>query len=132
MNILKLKTGRDSYNKITAGRESMTVEELIEELRKYPQDARVIFSNDNGYTYGFVNNYRISCETDIIDLTSLEEFDVERKIDNTLTDLVCNKELPEDFKFKDIITIFDELCEKASIENEEEKRYAKRYIAQSY
>lgn len=54
MEIVFLHTSRDEYSATRAAKRSMTVVELINELEKMDEDAKVIFSNDNGYTYGYV------------------------------------------------------------------------------
>lgn len=51
-----LKTSRDTYSAMEATKYSMTVREFIEELQtNCKMDDRIIFSNDGGYTYGYVN-----------------------------------------------------------------------------
>lgn len=46
-----LETERTGYAPSQLG-STLTVGELIEELEQYDEDTPVIFSNDNGYTYG--------------------------------------------------------------------------------
>ncbi|MCI8403388.1 MAG: hypothetical protein HFE49_00635 [Clostridia bacterium] len=46
-----LESRRDGYSTEQCGR-TMTVEELIEYLEQFDEDAPVYISNDNGYTYG--------------------------------------------------------------------------------
>ena len=52
--ILKLRASRDTYEASLAAENSLTVGELIELLRNYDSDSKVVFSNDGGYTYGSV------------------------------------------------------------------------------
>ena len=40
-------------------REAITVGELMRLLEDFDEDAKVYISNDNGYTYGSVTEYRI-------------------------------------------------------------------------
>jgi hypothetical protein len=37
----------------------MSVGEFMDMLSNYPSDAKIVFSNDNGYTYGVVGNIAI-------------------------------------------------------------------------
>jgi hypothetical protein len=60
--IITLSTRRSDYSIKDAADESMTVEELIEELRYLPGDCKVVFSNDNGYTYGYIQDRDIDSE----------------------------------------------------------------------
>jgi len=52
--IITLNANRSEYDIRDAADYSMTVGELIEELRNYDEGAKIVFSNDNGYTYGYV------------------------------------------------------------------------------
>ena len=52
--VVKLKTNRDFYDIRESMEYAMTVSELIEILKRCPQDAKVIFDNDNGFTFGEV------------------------------------------------------------------------------
>lgn len=55
MRIVILKTNRTYYDATECANDgTMTVSELINELENYPSDAKVMFSNDNGYTYGYI------------------------------------------------------------------------------
>lgn len=55
-NIVALRTNRDYYDVREAAEYSLTVDELIDILSNYSGDAKVVFSNDNGYTYGVVSD----------------------------------------------------------------------------
>ena len=46
------RTNRYSYNVKEALDASITVGELIERLEELPRDAKIVFSNDGGFTYG--------------------------------------------------------------------------------
>ena len=60
--IITLSTNRSHYNIEGAADESMTVAELIEELRYLPMDCKVVFKNDGGYTYGYIKDRDIDSE----------------------------------------------------------------------
>ena len=55
IRIVTLNTNRSDYDIRDAAACSMTVRELIDELEcNYKDDDKIVFSNDNGYTYGYV------------------------------------------------------------------------------
>ena len=58
-NIVILRTNREFYNADDAASSSITVRDLIEELEHYDKDSKVVFSNDGGFTYGYINESRI-------------------------------------------------------------------------
>ena len=60
--IITLSTNRSHYDIEGAADESMTVAELIEELRYLPGDCKVVFKNDGGYTYGYIKDRDIDSE----------------------------------------------------------------------
>lgn len=60
--IIVLDTNRTYYDIKGAADDSMTVEELIEELRYLPGDCKVVFRNDGGYTYGYLRDRYIDSE----------------------------------------------------------------------
>jgi hypothetical protein len=60
--IVTLATSRDEYDIRRASESSITVRELIDELENYPSNAKVVFSNDRGYTYGYISTYKIDME----------------------------------------------------------------------
>ena len=60
--IITLSTCRSDYNIEDAAKSSMTVDELIDELRHLPGDCKVVFKNDNGYTYGYIQDRDIDSE----------------------------------------------------------------------
>ena len=55
MHAIILHTNRSYYDALEAAEHSITVRELIERLEQEDGDQKVIFSNDNGYTYGTVS-----------------------------------------------------------------------------
>lgn len=50
--IVKLRTNRSEYDIRNSAKCSITVEQLIEILERCPRNAKVVFSNDNDYTFG--------------------------------------------------------------------------------
>lgn len=50
--IVTLEATRTDYSAKEAARHTLTVGELISYLEQYDEEAPVVFSNDNGYTYG--------------------------------------------------------------------------------
>lgn len=55
IRIVTLNANRSEYDIRDAAACSMTVRELIDELEcNYNDDDKIVFSNDNGYTYGYV------------------------------------------------------------------------------
>lgn len=60
--IITIDTRRSDYSIKEAADDSITVDELIEELRNFPGDCKVVFKNDNGYTYGYIQGGDIDSE----------------------------------------------------------------------
>lgn len=54
-----LRTNRTYYNANEAANDSITVRELIEELEHHSLDEKIIFSNDGGHTYGYINEHSV-------------------------------------------------------------------------
>lgn len=54
-NRLCIEGRRNGYSPEQCG-ETMTVRELIEYLEQFDDDTKVYLSNDNGYTYGNIDN----------------------------------------------------------------------------
>ena len=52
--IVKIETRRTAYSAEDAAERTLTVKDLKEMLDGYDDDSPVVFSNDNGYTYGEV------------------------------------------------------------------------------
>lgn len=50
--IVTLEATRTDHSARAAARRTMTVGELISYLEQYDENSPVVFSNDNGYTYG--------------------------------------------------------------------------------
>ena len=57
--IVILKTSRDEYDIRESAKVSYSIEELIERLENFPKDAKIVFSNDNGYTFGCIGSSSI-------------------------------------------------------------------------
>ena len=58
-NIVQLKTNRTYYDLNEAAKDSITVGELIDLLEYERRDAKIVFCNDNGYTYGYISEKTI-------------------------------------------------------------------------
>ncbi len=76
VNIVMFNTSRDSYDIRESADCSMTVGELISELRNYDEDDKIVFSNDGGYTYGYIR--RESLDDKLVE-TREEERERERR-----------------------------------------------------
>ena len=59
--VIIIKAKREGYTIEQAEneREAITVGELMRLLEDFDEDTKVYISNDNGYTYGSVTEYRI-------------------------------------------------------------------------
>lgn len=71
--VITLSTNRSYYDIKQASENSITVEELISELQNYPSDAKIVFSNDNGYTYGHITAGSLDEETVVNETEEWEE-----------------------------------------------------------
>ena len=58
MSYITFETTREGYAPDQCGN-TMTVGELIQYLSQFDENARVFYSNDNGYTYGSIKDYQI-------------------------------------------------------------------------
>ena len=58
MSYITLETKREGYAPDQCG-STMTVGELIDYLSQFDEDAKIYYSNDNGYTYGSIKDYQI-------------------------------------------------------------------------
>lgn len=52
-------TSHDCYDVDYATKRTMTVGELIAELENYDEESKVVFVNDNGYTFGYIDEGKI-------------------------------------------------------------------------
>ena len=78
--IVKLKVTKDEYDIRNASKYSISVSELVEILERCPQDAKIVFDNDNGFIFGEIspNTIRIvEVETFEEEKAKLEEEDKE-------------------------------------------------------
>lgn len=62
MKIAILQTNRYYYDIVEASEDSMSVGELIDRLSSLDPDSKIVFSNDNGYTYGYISDSVVSVE----------------------------------------------------------------------
>ena len=60
--IIVIDTNRSGYSIEQVIDNTLTVDELIEELRYLPGDCKVVFRNDGGYTYGHISDRDIDSE----------------------------------------------------------------------
>lgn len=63
INIVTIETRRTGYNIDQVINKTMTIGELIEILRGFNSNDKVIFSNDGGYTYGEIDEIDIKDRT---------------------------------------------------------------------
>lgn len=87
--VITLNTNRSYYGINEAIENSITVEELISELQNYPSDMKIVFRNDNGYTYGHITERSLDEET-VVNETEEE--------DTVITREEMISELVEEFK----------------------------------
>ena len=81
-----LKTNRYEYSIKEAANNSITVRELIEYLQYNTDlDSRIVFSNDNGYTYGYITE-------DVVDEEFWEEEPEEEDDEWTREEMVADIE----------------------------------------
>ena len=64
--VLALNTNRSGYSPSQIGY-TMTVKQMIQKLENYPDDMPVMFSNDNGYTYGEITKRDFDIIEDVED-----------------------------------------------------------------
>lgn len=84
--IIILKTNRSEYSVKEAANGSITVGDLIEILRNcHDLDAPIVFSNDNGYTYGYITE-------SVVDEEYWEEEPEEEEDEFTREDMVSDIE----------------------------------------
>lgn len=61
MDYIKIEARRNGYAPTQCGK-TMTVGDLIALLEGYDEETPVYISNDEGYTYGNIRAWDISCE----------------------------------------------------------------------
>ena len=95
IEIVKLYTSRDEYDIRLAAERSLTVGELIDELKRMDENAKVVFDNDNGYTYGYVCSE--SVDSDMYETREEEERrEAMEELNEELTELQAEYENPFD------------------------------------
>ena len=57
--IVKLRVTRDYFDIRDSAECSYSVEQIMEILSRCPKDAKVVFSNDNGYSFGSIDGSTI-------------------------------------------------------------------------
>jgi hypothetical protein len=57
--IVKLRTNKDEYDIRNASAYSYTVGQVIDILSRCPQNAKIVFDNDRGYTFGAIDSATI-------------------------------------------------------------------------
>ena len=62
MKAIIIEASRDCYSQCEAAERSMSVRELIDYLEQLDEDAKVILSHDQGYTFGWLSERRIDDE----------------------------------------------------------------------
>ena len=94
--IVMLLTNREEYDIRDAASRSMTVRQFIDELEcNYDEDAKIVFSNDHGYTYGYVGaGYIDSKRVETREEEDLRELMEELQED--LTELQAEYENPDE------------------------------------
>lgn len=76
--IVKLRTNKDEYDIRKASEYSYTVGQVIDILSRCPQNAKIVFENDRGYTFGAIDSATIR----VVDVeTFQEEKEKEGKMD---------------------------------------------------
>ena len=75
-----LKTNRSYYSDEEAERNTMTVGELIDLLEYYKKDEKIAFSNDDGYTYGYIDEDAVE-EHYVRHLKNFRASDIDYEID---------------------------------------------------
>jgi hypothetical protein len=71
-SVVKFKTHRSDYDIRESMSQAITVNDLIAILECYPSDAKVVFDNDSGYTFGGITG---SC----VRLADVETYDEEKE-----------------------------------------------------
>jgi protein-arginine kinase activator protein McsA len=82
--IVKLKVTRDEYDIRNASKYSISVSELVEILERCPQDAKIVFDNDNGFTFGEISPNTIR----VVEVETFEE-EKTRQEQEDEQELVC-------------------------------------------
>lgn len=103
VRIVTLNTNRSEYDIRDAAAHSMTVRQFIDELEcNYNDTDKIVFSNDNGYTYGYIgagyiDAHRVETREEEEERERLEDLrDDMEMLREDLTELQAEYENPED------------------------------------
>lgn len=125
--VITIKTNRSYYDIEDATNEAITIGELIDILKHYDEDDKVIFSNDNGYTYGYINDDAVR----EVEFETHEEEELREnmdELDGELTDLEARYENPledEEMTDEEYRAERQQLFADYGITEEEYKKYFK-------
>ena len=67
--IVKLRTNKDEYDIRNASEYSYTVAQVMDILSRCPQDAKIVFDNDRGYTFGAIDSATIR----VVEVETIQE-----------------------------------------------------------
>ena len=67
--IVILRTTRDDYDIRESAKHSYSVEQIMDILSRLPKEAKMVFSNDNGFSFGSIDGATIR----IVDVETKEE-----------------------------------------------------------
>ena len=125
--VITIKTNRSYYDIEDATNEAITIGELIDILKYYDEDDKVILSNDNGYTYGYINDDAVR----EVEFETHEEEELREnmeELDGELTDLEARYENPledEEMTDEEYRAERQQLFADYGITEEEYKKYFK-------
>ena len=84
--IVILRTTRDNYDMRECAETSYSVEQIMDILSRCPKDAKVVFSNNRGYTFGTIDSSTIR----VVEVETKEEEEERiRKEEEDEENLVC-------------------------------------------
>ena len=122
-DVLFLHTSRDEYSANECSKGTMTVGELIEELRRYDEDLPIMFCNDNGYTYGYISD---SCLAE--DEIETEEDERREEIEEEIGEWEDEKEYIENERDGELVSL--ESVQENSKEGDEDYLTEEEYLAE--
>ena len=113
MHAIILHTNRSYYDALEAAQHSITVRELIERLEQEDGNRKIIFSNDNGYTYGTVSEDDVD-DKYIPELRKFKAVGIEYDLDDPEDEdeVKASKKLPTEMVVTcyDTDEVEDEIC----------------------
>ena len=84
--IVILRTTRDKYDIRECAKHSYSVEQIMDILSRCPKDAKMVFSNDNGFSFGSIDGATIR----VVEVETKEEEEERiRKEEEEEENLVC-------------------------------------------